>query len=98
MQSDFQGPQANFSGQSSDASFVKRKLVSLRILPPGPDQVDAIPSNELAAKILELIKDPQSKLRSTQGLQDLAGYLVPPNVNIGDYANTPPSPPAYTHT
>jgi hypothetical protein len=46
--------------------------------------MDAIPSNELANKLLDLIKDPQSKLRSTQGMQDLAGYLVPSNANTGD--------------
>jgi hypothetical protein len=84
MQNDFQGSQAGFSGAPSVASSVRRKLVSVRIRPPGPDQLDAIPSDELAIKLLELINDPQSKLRSTQGLQHLAGYLVPPNVNNGD--------------
>jgi hypothetical protein len=73
------------SVSGSSTSSASRKLVSIRIQPPRHGEEGAISSEKLAERLLEMINDPQSKLRATVGLEGIQGHGVrpPPDYNAG---------------
>ena len=70
--------------QPEDFTSPKRRLVSIRILPHRAGEDASLSSDKLAQAILEQANDPQSKLRTTPGLEGILGaFLAPRGIDPG---------------
>ena len=62
----------------------KRRLVSIRILPPRDGEIRALTSEQVAQQIMQQANDPQSKMRTTIGLEGILGaFLAPRGIDPG---------------
>ena len=87
-----------------DPPAPQKRLVSIRILPPKPDEINALTSAQIAQILIKEANDPNSALRNTKGLEGIysaflaprgmaAGMCATPFLVVGKYIYRDPETP-----